>query len=147
MISEVTLTPELVADELRPVLLRLARELRKETEQLGITARQATLLWLVKRNPGLSLAELAAEEGISPPALSGNVDRLERAGLLQRVRSTADRRRVGLELTDEGVKLLRRIRARRTTWLAGRLAELEGRDLDALAAAIPALRTLLGERL
>ncbi len=146
MVSEVTLTPELVADELRPVLLRLARELRKETEQLGITARQATLLWLVKRNPGLSLAELAAEEGISPPALSGNVDRLERAGLLQRVRSTTDRRRVGLELTDEGVKLLRRIRARRTTWLAGRLAELEGPELDALAAAMPALRRLLGER-
>ena len=86
MVSEVTLSPELVADEIRPVLLRLARELRKETEQLGITARQATLLWLVKRSPGLSPAELAAEEGISPPALSGNVDRLERAGLLQRVR-------------------------------------------------------------
>jgi DNA-binding MarR family transcriptional regulator len=135
-----------VADELRPVLLRLARELRKETEQLGVTARQATLLWLVKRSPGLSLAELAAEEGISPPALSGGVDRLERAGLLARVRSTEDRRRVGLQLTDEGVKLLRRIRARRTTWLAGRLGELDAADLDALAAATPALRKLLGER-
>ena len=146
MINEVTLSPELVADELRPVLLRLARELRKETEQLGVTARQATLLWLVKRSPGLSLAELAAEEGISPPALSGNVDRLERAGLLARVRSTEDRRRVGLELTEDGVKLLRRIRARRTTWLAGRLGELDAGDLDALAAAAPALRKLLGER-
>jgi DNA-binding MarR family transcriptional regulator len=146
MISEVTLTPELIADELRPVLLRLARELRKETEQLGITARQATLLWLVKRSPGLSLAELAAEEGISPPALSGNVDRLERAGLLQRVRSTEDRRRVGLELTEEGARLLRRIRARRTTWLAGRLGELDGAELEALVAAVPALRKLLGER-
>ena len=60
MISEVTLTPEAVAADLRPVLLRVARELRKETEQLGVTARQATLLWLVKRSPGLSLAELAA---------------------------------------------------------------------------------------
>ncbi len=60
MVSEVTLSAETVAAELRPVLLRLARELRKETEQLGITARQATLLWLVKRSPGLSLAELAA---------------------------------------------------------------------------------------
>ena len=49
MVSEVTLSPEAVASDLRPVLLRLARELRKETEQLGITARQATLLWLVKR--------------------------------------------------------------------------------------------------
>src|SRR5918992_5670459 len=100
MISEVTLSPELVADDLRPVLLRLARELRKETEQLGVTARQATLLWLVKRRPGLSLAELAAEEGISPPALSGYVDRLERAGLLERVRPSKDRPRVGAPLTD-----------------------------------------------
>jgi DNA-binding MarR family transcriptional regulator len=146
MISEVTVSPEVVADELRPVLLRLARELRKETEQLGVTARQATLLWLVKRSPGLSLAELAAEEGISPPALSGYVDRLERVGLLARVRSTEDRRRVGLELTDEGQKLLRRIRARRTTWLAARLGELDAAELDALATATPALRTLLGER-
>ena len=146
MISEVTHTPEVVADELRPVLLRLARELRKETEQLGVTARQATLLWLVRRSPGLSLAELAAEEGISPPALSGYVDRLERAGLLARVRSTEDRRRVGLALTEDGDKLLRRIRARRTTWLAGRLAELDPAELDALVAAAPALRKLLGER-
>ena len=145
MVSEVTLSPELVADEIRPVLLRLARELRKETEQLGITARQATLLWLVKRSPGLSLAELAAEEGISPPALSGNVDRLERAGLLQRVRSAEDRRRVGLELTEDGAKLLRRIRARRTTWLAGRLGALEPAELDAIAAAAPALSKLLGD--
>jgi DNA-binding MarR family transcriptional regulator len=145
MISEVTLSPELVADDLRPVLLRLARELRKETEQLGVTARQATLLWLVKRSPGLSLAELAAEEGISPPALSGYVDRLERAGLLERVRSSEDRRRVGLRLTDEGVKLMRRIRARRTTWLAERLQRLEPDERDSVQAAIPALQRLLGE--
>jgi DNA-binding MarR family transcriptional regulator len=145
MISEVTLSPELVADDLRPVLLRLARELRKETEQLGVTARQATLLWLVKRSPGLSLAELAAEEGISPPALSGHVDRLERAGLLERVRSTEDRRRVGLRLTDEGVRLMRRIRARRTTWLAERLQRLDPAALEAVEAAIPALQRVLGD--
>jgi DNA-binding MarR family transcriptional regulator len=145
MISEVTLSPERAADDLRPVLLRLARELRKETEHLGVTARQATLLWLVKRSPGLALAELAAEEGISPPALSGHVDRLERAGLLERVRSTEDRRRVGLRLTDDGVRLMRRIRARRTTWLAERLQRLEPAELDAVESAIPALQRLLGD--
>ena len=145
MISEVTLSPELVADDLRPVLLRLARELRNETEQLGITARQTTLLWRVKQSPGLALAELAAEEGISRPALSGHVDRLERAGLLERVRSTEDRRRVGLRLTDAGANLLRRIRARRTTWLAVRLKDLDPTELGAVENAIPALRRLLGE--
>ena len=145
MVSEVTLSPEAVATELRPVLLRLARELRKETEQLGITARQATLLWLVKRRPGLSLAELAAEEGISPPAMSGHVDRLERAGFIERIRSSDDRRRVGLRLTDDGQKLMRRVRARRTTWLSDRLGALDPAELDAIGAAVPALSRLLGD--
>jgi DNA-binding MarR family transcriptional regulator len=143
MVSDVTLTPDVVAAELRPVLLRLARELRKETEQLGVTARQATFLWLVKRSPGLSLAELAAEEGISPPAMSGHVDRLERAGFLTRERSPDDRRRVGLRLTDDGERLMRRIRARRTTWLADRLRTLDEPALESVEAAIPALMRLV----
>lgn len=143
MVSDVTLISETVAAELRPVLLRLARELRKETEQLGVTARQATLLWLVKRSPGLSLAELAAEEGISPPAMSGHIDRLERAGFIERVRSTDDRRRVGLRLTEDGRRLMRRVRARRTTWLADRLRTLEPAALDAIDTALPALMQLV----
>ena len=146
MISQVIVDAEIVAAELRPILLRVARELRKETEQLGITARQATLLWLVKRSPGLSLAELAAEEGISPPAMCGHVDRLERAGLIERVRSSEDRRRVGLRLTDDGARLLRRVRARRTTWLADRLGALEPQELEAVAAAVGPLSRLMGRR-
>ena len=109
MVNEVIADPLTVANELRPVLLRLARQLRKETEQLGVTSRQVTLLWLIRGNPGLSLRELAAEEGISAPALSGHVDRLEKAGLIERVRDDVDRRRVGLTLTDDGAKLLKRV--------------------------------------
>ena len=145
MISQVTINIETVAIELRPVLLRLARELRKETEQLGITARQATLLWLVKRSPGLSLAQLAAEEGISAPAMCGHVDRLEKAGLIERVRSSEDRRRIGLRLTPEGERLLRRVRARRTTWLADRLGTLPPEQLEAVGAAIAPLASLVGD--
>ena len=145
MVTDVTLNPDTVAADLRPVLLRLARELRKETEQLGVTARQATLLWLVKVRPGLSLAELSAEEGISAPAMSGHVDRLEKAGLLERVRSSDDRRRVGLRLTEDGARLLRRVRARRTTWLASRLRSLEPSELEAIESALPALASLVGD--
>ena len=145
MINDVTVSPDAIAADLRPVVLRLARGLRKETEQLGITARQATLLWLIKRRPGLSLAELAAEEDISAPALSGHVDRLETAGLVERIRSSPDRRRVGLRLTEEGSQLLRRVRARRTTWLAGRMRSLAPEELEAIEAALPALHRLLGD--
>ena len=110
MISVTTDSALTLANDLRPIVLRISRELRKETEQFGVTARQVTLLWLVKRSPGLTLRALAAEEAISAPALSGHVDRLERAGLIVRVRSAVDRRRVGLELTTDGERLLRRVR-------------------------------------
>ncbi len=136
-----------LANELRPVVLRVARELRKETEQFGITSRQATLLWLVKRSPGLTLRALAESEAISAPALSGHVDRLERARLLMRVRSEVDRRRVGLELTEAGERLLRSVRERRTAWLAERLDALEPEAREAIAAAVGPLHALLGEPL
>ncbi len=143
MINDVSADPIAVANQLRPVLLRLARELRKETGSLGITSRQVTLLWLIKTHPGLSLRELAAAERISAPALSGHVDRLEKVGLIARVRDEGDRRRVGLALTEEGVRLLRRVRARRTTWLAERLRELEPDEVAAIEAAIEPLGLLL----
>jgi DNA-binding MarR family transcriptional regulator len=143
MVRDTTENSLRLANELRPVLLRLTRELRRETEQFGITGRQATLLWLVKGSPGLTLRALAEMEGISPPALSGHIDRLERSGLLVRVRSTEDRRRVGLELTPEGERLLRSVRERRTAWLAERLGELDPDALAAVAAAVEPLRRLL----
>ena len=143
MVNDVIADPLTVANQLRPVLLRLSRELRQETEQLGVTSRQVTLLWLIRNNPGMSLRELAAEERISAPALSGHVDRLEKAGLLARVRDESDRRRVGLALTDEGERLLRRVRARRTTWLADRLRGLDDDELAAVEAAIEPLGKLL----
>ena len=131
------------ANRLRPALLRLARELRRETESLGITSRQATLLSLIKEHPGLSLRELAALERISAPSLSGHVDRLERLGATERVRSGGDRRRVGLELTSAGDRLLRKVRAQRTTWLAERLAELPPEQVAAIEDAIEPLNRLL----
>ena len=143
MVNDVIADPLTVANDLRPVLLRLSRELRNETEQVGITSRQVTLLWLIRRSPGLSLRELAAEERISAPALSGLVDRLEKAGLIERARDEDDRRRVGLTLTEDGNRLLKRVRARRTTWLAERLRELDEDEIAAVEAAIEPLGKLL----
>ncbi len=142
MIREATDISLELAEELRPALLRVARGLRRETEQLGVTSRQVTLLWLIRERPGGTVGMLAAEEGISPPSLSGHLDRLERLGLVERTRSTTDRRKVELQLTKAGRALLRRVRHRRTTWLADRLDALEPTELRAIEEALPALRRL-----
>jgi DNA-binding MarR family transcriptional regulator len=77
--------------------------------------------------------------------MSNHVDRLERDGLVNRTPSASDRRRVGLSLTDEGQRVLRRVRSRRTAWLATRLRGLSAHELDAVEAAIEPLSRLLHE--
>jgi DNA-binding MarR family transcriptional regulator len=137
------LDPLEVANGLRPALLQLNRRLRRELAPLGITGGQAALLHAVRTNPGIGIRELAELEGVSAPAMTAYVDRLEAAGLLSRPRSARDRRRVELQLTAEGQRILRSARRRRTAWLAARLRRLDDEELAAVGAALPALRRLL----
>ena len=132
-----------IADRLRPVLLRVGRELRREARQVGVSPEQVSLLVGIKYSPGIGVRELAARERVTPPALSNHVDRLERDGLVSRTPDASDRRRVGLTLTDEGQRVLRRVRSRRTAWLATRLRGLSPEELDAVEAAIEPLSRLL----
>lgn len=134
-----------VANELRPSLLQLSRRLRRELGPLGITGGQAALLHTVRTHPGIGVRELADLEGVSAPAMTAYVDRLQAAGLLARRKSERDRRRVELELTEDGLRLLRSARRRRTAWLAARLRRLSAEELGSVEAALPALRRLLAE--
>jgi DNA-binding MarR family transcriptional regulator len=135
-----------VADGLRPVLLRVGRELRREARAVGVSPEQVALLVAIKYAPGIGIRELAAHERVSPPAMTKHVDRLERDGLVDRTPSDDDRRRVGLTLTPDGHRVLRRVRSRRTAWLASRLRELDERELAAIEAAVEPLGKLVGER-
>lgn len=145
-VTELSVSDRLkLANELRPVLLQLNRQLRRELAPLGITAGQAALLHAIRTNPGMGVGDLADREGMSAPAMTTNVDRLETAGLVRRTRSTRDRRRVDLEVTEKGVRILRSARARRTAWLAARLKRLSADELGEVAAAIEPLKRLLEE--
>jgi DNA-binding MarR family transcriptional regulator len=133
-----------LANELRPVLLRLARQVRRESNEFGVTAGQATLLASISDHPGITGRELAEREGVSAPGMSASLDRLEAAALVVRTRA-ADRRRVGITLSPEGERVLRSIRRQRTVWLAERLERLGDEERRAVEAAIGPLARLLEE--
>jgi DNA-binding MarR family transcriptional regulator len=131
-----------VADRLRPTLLHLARELRRE-RIAGFSPQQVGLLVSIKYAPGITVGELAAEERVSTAAMSKRVTRLERDGLVTRTQSATDRRCVGLTLSDDGQRTLRRVRSRRTAWLASRLGTLSAAELAAVGAAVEPLTRLI----
>jgi DNA-binding MarR family transcriptional regulator len=136
--------PMTVAGRLRPVLLRLARELRREIHSLGVTGGQVSLLIAIQRNPGITAGELAERERVSAPGMSGQLVRLEAAKLIERTRAS-DRRRIELALTPEGDKVLKSVRKKRTAWLVERLERLEPDELERIEGSIDALEKLLGD--
>jgi DNA-binding MarR family transcriptional regulator len=145
MPTVVATDPIVLANRLRPVLLQLNRQLRREIHSLGVTGGQVSLLVQIKYHPGIGIRELAALERISVPGMSKFISRLEAAGLVQRAPVAGDQRRVGLTLTAAGQKVLRSVKSKRTAWLSARLRELDPAELDAIDAAIEPLAHLLGE--
>ena len=133
-----------VANRLRPVLVRIGRQLRRELHSLSVTAGQASLLAVVGAHPGIGIGDLARRERMSAPTMCAHIDRLAAAGLVARTRAEdGDRRRVGLRVTAEGERVLRAVRSRRTAWLATRLAGLSADELARIEAAIEPLGRLV----
>ncbi|WP_233800824.1 MarR family winged helix-turn-helix transcriptional regulator [Paraburkholderia sp. HP33-1] len=75
---------------------------QRSMAELGITSQQGSILFMVASGKCLLAAELAREYGIDASAVTRLIDRLEKRGLLTRVRSNEDRRVVRLALTPEG---------------------------------------------
>ncbi|MGP8475301.1 MarR family winged helix-turn-helix transcriptional regulator [Burkholderia sp. PR2] len=82
---------------------------QRTQEELGITGTQASMLFMIAVGKCSTAAELAREYGIDASAVTRLLDRVEKRGLLSRVRSIEDRRVVRLELTDEGRALAERL--------------------------------------
>jgi DNA-binding MarR family transcriptional regulator len=79
--------------------------------EAGITPAQHQALLAIHGFPGrarssVTVGDLAERLRIKHNSAVGLVDRLARQGLLTRVPSQEDRRRVGIELTAQGVRVL-----------------------------------------
>ena len=122
-------------DRLFATLRRLA-----PTQDISLTA--ASTLRSLERSGPHRLSDLAGREGVSQPAMTQLVSRLERDGLVARGTDPNDGRVVLVCLADAGREVLRRRREVRTARLAELVAALTPPDRAAIMAALPALDRL-----
>ncbi|KND55199.1 Transcriptional regulator, MarR family [Candidatus Paraburkholderia kirkii] len=123
------------------------------TSELGITSTQASILFMLAVGKCLTAADIAREYGIDASAVTWLIDRLEKRGLLSRVRSEEDRRVVRLALTDEGQATAEKIPAVFTRVLDHLLAGFTPEEVDFLKSMLrrilanscdPSVASLLG---
>ena len=123
-------------------LERMLRMLRTMTPSRGLSYTSATALSTLERTGPRRLTALAESEGVTQPAMTQVVGRLQELGLVSRAADPDDGRVVLVTITDAGRAELARRREARAAVLRERLAALDASQRDALRAALPVLDTL-----
>lgn len=129
--------------EVSRVVGRFRRQLRRSAgrgfDSARITESQSELLWLVGRQPGISVSAAAAELGLVPNTASTLVSKLVANGLLIRTIDETDRRVGRLRLADKAQQIVDASRAARRAVLAEVLTEFDTNQIEALTKGLEVL--------
>ncbi|GAA3004946.1 MarR family winged helix-turn-helix transcriptional regulator [Kitasatospora albolonga] len=113
-----------------------ATRFAERTAELGLNPPDVGLLRMIATRPGLSQRALAEQLGVVPSRVVALIDGLEKKGLVERRRSTEDRRHHELHLSPVGLQSLHAVREVATV-----------HEADLLAALTPDQRALLSDLL
>ncbi|MEH3145684.1 MAG: MarR family transcriptional regulator [Methylobacterium frigidaeris] len=141
--------PDPAADETEPLrvwfrFLRLHRRVSAaiagELRTLGLSIPQFDALSTLSEQEGLTQQDLAARLYVTKGNVSGLVDRLVEAGLVERRASPADRRSHALHLTPAGLSLAEAGIAVQAAYVRRTLGRLPERDVAELDRVVRAWR-------
>jgi DNA-binding MarR family transcriptional regulator len=96
---------------LNQVVLSMRRQVAQRMAVHELTAAQWHPLWKLKRDGPSTAQEMAREMDIDAGAMTRLIDRMVAKGLVERTRSSSDRRVVTLALSDDGDAVARRVPA------------------------------------
>lgn len=129
---------------LRLAVGRLNRRIRVDS-QAALPPLQTSVLATLADHEPLRLSELARREAVTPPTMSRVLTALDDNGLLVRTPDPQDARSALVHLSESGRETIVRVRTERTAMLAERIERLDPSQRAALAAALPALESLVRE--
>jgi DNA-binding MarR family transcriptional regulator len=113
---------------------------RRSPRELSLTSA-ATLATLDRTGPR-RITDLAAIEGVTQPAMTVLVRVMEESGLVERKGDTSDKRVTLVSLTEAGATYVRERRRAGAEAFVRLIGKLPDDEVEALTAALPALRHL-----
>lgn len=130
--------------DLLAVVARINR-LANQRIELPLPFAQARLLATIEDQGQTRISDLAAIDHCSQPTMTTQVRRLEDAGLVSRSEDPGDARAVLIGITEDGRRILERVRADRSAAINPYLEHLDDAERAALVDAIRVLRGLLDD--
>jgi DNA-binding MarR family transcriptional regulator len=111
-------------------------ELLRKATPLPLNVSQFHVLKLMTLNGRHQVGEVADFLGVSPPAATKNIDKLERYGLMVRSPSKGDRRATLLSVSPKGRRLVERFDQLKTERLAPVIESLQPEELEQLTSLL-----------
>jgi DNA-binding MarR family transcriptional regulator len=111
----------------------------RKWKEMELTVTQLMVLFLLRDTPGMPAGALAEDLRVTPPTVTGLVDRLVRMGVVRREEDPKDRRLVRNVLTERGEEMLGEVEREGRAFLTELFEHLSAAHLSRLVDCLEAL--------
>ncbi len=125
-----------------PLVMRFIRADMRENSAASLSIPQLRSLAFLQRNPGASLSDLAEHLGVTCATASTATERLVQRNFVQRIDHPQERRKVVLNLTDEGKQYLEQAQTQTRTHIADLLDSLMAEEIAQIEKGLILLNNL-----
>lgn len=138
-------SPDLCAQQLLetvPELMHAIRSHMRQNADARVTVPQLRCLLFLRRHPGCSLGDIAKHLGVTTATTSTMVDRIVKQGLIKVTVPPDDRRRIALELSEQGATIVRHAHDVTLIKIGETLTSCSDEQLEQIHQALSVLRQL-----
>lgn len=130
-----TLSEELIADIeylLREMSWIIKRKGREILNHFPITPPQFTALLWLNQEGDMTIGELSQKMYLACSTMTDLIDRMEKSGVVERVRDDRDRRVVRVRMLERGKTIIRDVMKARQEYLAEILSTFSREDVESI---------------
>jgi MarR family transcriptional regulator, organic hydroperoxide resistance regulator len=117
---------------LRKICFSIKKKGRTILEDFNITPPQFDALQYLVNDSDLTISELSSRLYLAPSTITDLVDRMEKSGLVERIRGSEDRRIVKVRVLQKGFDLIDQVVLLRCDFIQNATVELSDKDKDEL---------------
>ena len=132
-----------IEELLRNVGTILKKRGRDILSNFDITPPQLDALLVLREYGELTMGELCQKMFLACSTATDLIDRMERNGLIERVRDTADRRVIRLKVLPKGASVIDEVLEARRGYLVNILSEIDVADKERLIQSLEQLNYLM----
>lgn len=143
MYAENELLIKEIVGAIRKLVRAVSNDAFKMSRQYGLTGPQSSVLRTLVKEGSLSSASLSRRLYVTPSNITGIIDRLEKKGLVERIKKEGDRRVALITLTESGNELSNSLPDPIEKKLINELADLEPEHVRILAMVMNQILNLI----